>query len=215
MDEKTAALRDIFMDVAEDDTVTESQDDDRGSIAGADEDAVDERLRAVVDQLRDRYDFGTGLSTAALVAVVRGFYDGDDDPTIAAALVQAAGDGAAGTEGVDATTVFRARMDLHLVRDSDTDFPFEMAALRTQREADAADPTVSEIAAELDADDATVERALRVAETQDAIRRVSHRYQSAFEDAIPDTALSIRLTETVQDDGLDEAAEDIETNTSF
>jgi hypothetical protein len=58
-------------------------------------------------------------------------------------------------------------------------------------------------------------RSMLVAETQEAIRRVSGRFRSEFEDAIPDAALSTHLTESAQEDGLQEAAEDIETDTKF
>ncbi|MFD1586099.1 conditioned medium-induced protein 4 [Halorientalis brevis] len=200
MDEKTEELRDLFMDVTDEATVTESQSDERGSLAETDEGAIDDRLSAVVERMRDRYEFDTELPTEALTQVVRGFYDGDDDATIASTI------------DADPNTVFRARMDLHLLDDADTDFPFEFAALREHRDGD---PDVPDLAESLDTDPATVARALRVVTTQEQIRRVSHRFQSEFEDAIPDAALSVHLTESAKEDGLDEAAEDIETNTQF
>ncbi|MFB6178838.1 MAG: conditioned medium-induced protein 4 [Halorientalis sp.] len=199
MDEKTAELRDIFMDVTDEDTVTESQADDRGSLTDADEEAVTERLTAVIERMRERYDFDTDLSTDALAEVVRGFYDGDDDATIAE------------TVAADTNTVFRARMDLHLLADADTDFEFALAELREHRE----EADVPALADTFDSDPATVARALRVATAQDEIRRVSQRFQSEFEDAIPDAALSVHLTESAKEDGLKEAAEDIETDTKF
>ncbi|WP_136717396.1 conditioned medium-induced protein 4 [Halorientalis salina] len=201
MDEKTEELRDIFVDVTDEETVTEAQADDRGSLADADEADVPERLVAVIDRMRDRYEFDTDLDEDTLQQVVQGFYDGDDDETIAAAV------------DADPATVFRARMDLHLLRDADTDFPFDLADLRDQRDDDA--PDVPDLAERLDSDPATVARALRVANAQARSRRVSHRFRSEFEDAIPDAALSLTLTESAREDGLEEAAEDIETDTKF
>jgi hypothetical protein len=201
MDERTEELRDLFVDVTDEETVTESQSEDRGSLADADDDALAEALDAVVDRLRDDHDFETALSDGAYRRVVSGFYDGEDDETIATDL-----DG-------DPATVFRARLDLHLLDDADTDFPFDLATLRRHR--DAAEPDPASLAEDLGTDRETAARAVAVADTQARIRRVSHRFQSEFEDAIPDAALSVRLTETATESGLGEAAEDIETDTKF
>jgi hypothetical protein len=205
MDDKTDELRDIFTEVTGEETVTESQREGRGSLTDVDDEAVDERLRAVVERMRDRYDFHTGLDDDALVRLVRAVYDGDDDEAIADAL------------DTDPGTVFEARMDLHLLTDTDIDFPFSLAAVRRRLSTDdeTADLDAGAVAAELDADPETVERAIRVARTQARIRAVSGRFRSEFEDAIPEAALAVTLTDAARDDGLDEAAEDIETNTKF
>lgn len=170
MDEKTEHLREVFMDVTEESTVTESQTDDRGSLAGADEATVTDRLIEIIEKLRDHHEFETDLSTDRLQQIVRGFYDGADDETIAETI------------DADRSTVFKARLDLHLLRDRDTDAPVDPSALRA---------------------------------AQDRRRRVSQRFQVAFEDAIPDTALSTQRTESATEDGLADAAEDIETDTKF
>ena len=202
MDEKTEELRDIFVEVTDEETVTERQEEGPGSLADADEAAVADRIAAVIATMRERYDFATDLDDDTLATVVRGFYDGAADAAIA--------------ETVDEIPdeVFRARMDLHLLDDADTEFSFDLADLRDAR-ADAEDPDTAALADALDADPETVERALLVADAQATIRRVSGRFQSEFEDAIPDAALSIRLTDTAQESGLEEAAEDIETDTKF
>jgi hypothetical protein len=201
MDEKTEELRDIFMDVAEDGTVTESQAAERGSLADTDEADVADRVAAVVERMRDRYDFATDLPTADLVTVVRGFYDGDDDAAIADAI-----DG-------DPATVFAARMDLHLLADADTEFGFDLDAFRDRLDAEG--PDSETLATEFDTDPETAARARRVLATKVAVRRVSHRFQSEFEDAIPDAALAVHLTAAAREDGLEEAAEDIETDTKL
>ncbi len=202
MDEKTEELRDIFVEVTDEETVTERQEEGPGSLADTDEAAVTDRVAAVVASMRERYDFVTDLDDETLGTVVRGFYDGADDATIAE------------TAAESPETVFRARADLHLLDDDDTEFPFALSALRDAR-ADADDSDPEALADALDVDPGTVERALLVADAQAEIRRVSGRFRSQFEDAIPDAALSTHLTESAQEDGLEEAAEDIETDTKF
>jgi FixJ family two-component response regulator len=201
MDEKTEELRDIFEEVTGEDTVTESQEEARGSLTGDDADA-DERLAAVVERMRDRYAFETELDEASYVRVVRGYYEGDDDAAIAEAI------------DVDRRTVVRARLDLHLVRDRDRDAPFELADLR---ELLSEDESTGDIAEALDVSASTVRRYRRVVETENAIRRVSSRFQAAFEDALADAAISQSMTQDVTEDGLEDATEgtEAESDVSF
>jgi len=190
MDEKTEELRDIFVDVAGEDSVTERQESGHGSLL-SDEDGAEERLLDVIDSLRERFDVTTDLGDAALVTVVQRYYEGDDDAAIA--------------ETVDATpdAVFRARTALHLLREDDTDAPFDLARLH----GDDADPEA--VAAEFDLDEATLERYQRVADAQREARQVSQRFQSEYEDVLRDAGISTVMTDAVRDDGLKEATEDI------
>ncbi|QSG13983.1 conditioned medium-induced protein 4 [Halapricum desulfuricans] len=200
MDEKTEQLRDIFVDVAEEETVTERQKEERGSLTDADEGAVDDRLVEVIGEMRQRYDFETDCETATLVRIVRGFYEGANDEALASEL------------DLDPETVRIARMDLHLVGESDTDAPFELATLRDLLVEDADEET---IAAELDADEGAIDRYRRVAAAQNRARRTSQRYRTAFEEVLTDADLSIQHTASVQEDGLEEATEDMEVDVSF
>jgi DNA-binding CsgD family transcriptional regulator len=200
MDEKTEELRDIFMDVTDESTVTESQEESHGSLSS--EAAIDERLEDVVGRMRDRYDFGTTLSDEDLVTVVRRFYAGDSDAEIAREL----GDASLGK------TVARARIDLHLLRDADTEAPFDVDTLRELLDADA---STAECADELDASESTVRRYRRVVEVEQERRTVNDRFRNEFENILQDGDLSDRLTEGVQEDGLDDATEGMETNVSF
>lgn len=202
MDEKTEELRDIFMDVSEEGTVTEEQAEGHGSLTDVDEETVDEHLLDVIADMRERYDFGTDLSAETYCAIVRGFYEGRDDALLAGQL------------DMDEETVFSARMDLHLVGEDDTDAPLSMAALRDAISS-AEGPDTETLAAELDADPADITHYRQIAAAQNAARRASHRFQTAFEDALADADLSIQLTVDVTDDGLDDATEDIESNVSF
>ncbi|WP_231754500.1 hypothetical protein [Halapricum sp. CBA1109] len=118
MDEKTEELRDIFVDVAGEEMVTESQTEEPGSLVDTDDATVDERLAAAVERMTERYEFDTDLDVDAYVSVVRGFYANDDDGAVAADI------------GADADTVFAARMDLHLIGEGDTDLPVDLPALR-------------------------------------------------------------------------------------
>ncbi|MDS0279060.1 conditioned medium-induced protein 4 [Halomicroarcula sp. S1AR25-4] len=197
MDEKTEELRDIFMDVAEEGTVTESQEATHGSLTDVDESTVEDRLADVVARMRDRYAFRTDLDDDALVSIVRGFYDGDGDDDIAADL------------GVGESAVFEARLDLHLLREADdADFEFDMAAFRRQA-VDGA--TVDELAETFAVDADTAAHYRRIVETQAASRQVSHRFQSEFEDVLTDAGLATQMTAAVRESGLDEATEDIDS----
>jgi predicted transcriptional regulator len=196
--ENTEELRDIFKDVADEDTVTETQEEPRGSLTA--ERASEERLVEIVERMRADHEFETALSDEELAGVVERFYEGDSDAAIADAL------------DVSRRDVFRARMDLHLVRDRDTDPPFELTDLR---ELLAEEYPTSEIAERLDVSASTVRRYRRVVEAQNESRRVSERFQSEFEDVLLETEMSEQFTDDVAEDGLEEATEGTETNVSF
>jgi len=200
MDEKTRKLRDIFMDVAGDGTLTERQEQSRGSLST--DARVDERLRSVVEAMRERFDFHSDLPTDALVEVVRGFYDGDSDAEIARRL-----------EGEPAQgTVARARVDLHLVTDHDLDAPFDLDA---NRDALAADQSTASIADDLDASESTVRRYRHVVEAQRARRAVGDRYREEFDRLLADSDLAGHLTGELRETGLEDATEGMESNVSF
>ncbi|MFB6154352.1 MAG: conditioned medium-induced protein 4 [Haloferacaceae archaeon] len=200
MDEKTEELRDIFIDATGEDTVTERQEESHGSLTEEDDGDVDARLRELVDTMRERYDFESTLDRDGLVTVVRGFYDDEDDADIA-------GDLDVSPEGV-----FDARMDLHLVREDDRSPPFEYEALH-DLVVEGAD--TEEMAETLDADPETVDHYRRVAETEVEATRASNRFRDEFAELLTDSELSGRLAHDAQEDGLEEATEDIETDVSF
>jgi len=58
MDEKTERLRELFVDIAGEETVTESQTEDRGSLLG---DSGGD-LGEVIEQLREKFGFELSLS---------------------------------------------------------------------------------------------------------------------------------------------------------
>ncbi|MEM4782239.1 MAG: hypothetical protein QXG03_11860 [Halalkalicoccus sp.] len=195
MDEKTEELRDLFLDVSEDGTVTEEQEETPGSLT--DEPPEDERLDDVIARMRERYAFETDWRDEEYRRLVRGFFDEESDAALADEL------------GVDGEEVFAARLDLHLLHESDTDFPFELRELRRLRAEEEADPS------ELDADEETLSRASRVIEAQDEARTANDRFRDEFEEIVTDGDLSTQLARDAREDGLEEATEGMETDVSM
>lgn len=214
MDEKTEELRDLFVDATGSEAVTERQEAARGSLVDRDDDAVEARVAELVATMRERYGFGAGSDDATAAAelpdgayerVVFGFFDGEDDETIADALGGA-------DAGVDARTVRDARLDLHLVADADRDTPFEYTALKRLL---AADRSVEAIASALDADVDVVREFVPVARADLASTRVNDRFRDEFRDLLTDADMEASHAATAREDGLREATEDIETDVSL
>jgi hypothetical protein len=197
MDDKTAELRDIFIDVAGGETVTESQTEQRGSLLR--DESVDDRLADVVNRMRERFDFQTALATAELCTIVTEFYDGESDDGIATVLK------------VPRDLVFDARVDLHLVRDEDVG---DLDASTLQAPLADGEP-VDALAADLDAEPGTVERAVRAVRAENRSKLVSQRFRTEFEEILTDADIADHLTADVQDDGLDEATEGLEVDVEF
>jgi hypothetical protein len=199
MDEKTAELRDIFIDTTGSDTVTESQEETRGSLTetGGQTDA---RVAELIGTMRGKYTFVSGLEDDELQQVVERFYENDSDTDIAEAI------------GVDEDTVFDARMDLHLVRNTDRDAPFELAELRTLL---VNETPADERASELGVDETLVSHYSEVVEADLESTRANDRFRDEFEELLTDSALTNRMATDAREDGLREATEDIETDVSF
>ncbi|MGM0590818.1 MAG: conditioned medium-induced protein 4 [Halobacteriota archaeon] len=199
MDEKTAELRDIFIDATGSDTVTERQVETRGSLTD-DERDVGERLAELVSNMRERYSFSTDLPDDALVTLIRGFYDDQTDAALANEL------------GVDESTVFDARMDLHLVGEDDRDAPFDLAALRALLRDGA---SLDACADELDASTEVVAHYRAVVDADSEATRANDRFRDEFAELLTDTDLTAQLARDAREDGLKDATEDIETDVSF
>ncbi|ELY55638.1 MULTISPECIES: hypothetical protein [Natronolimnohabitans] len=197
MNDKTEELRDIFTDVTDgEETVTESQEDTRGSLE-RDERSTEERLESVVQQMRERYGFDdVSLSDDELITVAKSFYEGDSDAEIADAL------------GVEPETVFEARMALHLVDEDDAD-EVDLAAIRNREEDDAT------LADEYDVDETQIRRYRRIAAAEDESRTANDRYRDEFDSVLADSELSERMTTDVREDGLEDATEGMETDVEF
>lgn len=198
MNEKTDSLRDIFLEVADEETVTETQEENRGTLARS-EGSVEERLLAVIERLREKFDVETPFADDELCQLVTDFYAGQGDETIAATL------------DTDVETIFTTRMDLHLIRDDDRSESIE-SAIR--------DPSIEEwapatIADELGVEQAAVERIQAVVEATNRSRRASYRFRTAFEEILTDADLSVKHTADADADGLEDATDGAETNVDF
>jgi len=196
MNEKTEELRDIFTDVTNgEDTITESQEDTRGSLE-RDERSDEERLRSVVQQMRERYAFETPLSDDELITVARGFYDDRTDADLAAELA------------VDEDVIFDARLSLHLIDEDDAD-EVDLAVIRDREEDDAA------LAAEYDVSESQIRRHRRVAKAETQSRTANDRYRDEFDSILADADITERMTTDVREDGLEDATEGMETDVDF
>ncbi len=201
MDEKTEQLRDLFVEVTDEQMITESQDAARGSLTGED-DSVDERLESVIERMRERFQFETAWSLESYRHLLRRFYQGHDDPEIAEAL------------SCPEDVVFQARMDLHLLHEDDprgVEIDEETtASIRNRREHDP-----GQVAAALDCRTEAVERALAVIRARDRTRRVSNRFTLAFEEIVTDIDLRTQFATETRDDGLKDATEGAEVDVDF
>jgi len=198
MDEKTEELRDIFLEMSGEGSVTESQEQTRGSLA--EERSDEERVGPVIETMRERLEFETDEETETYARVVRGFFADEDDGETAEAV------------GTDADHVLAMRMDLHLVRDGDIETTFEPREIRRRR---ADGESVAEIADALDADPEALEGAVRALDAESASRRVNDRYRDEFEAIVADGDLSSRLATDAREDGLREATEGMENELSM
>jgi len=221
MDEKTAELRDIFVETTGSDTVTERQAESPGTLTDRDEAAVRERVRELIAAMRERYDFSTGLDDATYARIARARFELDDDAAIAAAL--AAGDDAGGESdddapepvAVDADAVRDARFDLHLVREADRevdDAPFEYADVKSLT---AEGRSIVDCAEALDADPDAVAKYARVARVDLTATRANDRFRDELRDLLTDAEIEGNHAESAREDGLKEATEDIETDVSL
>ncbi|MDB2245793.1 hypothetical protein PM076_13185 [Halorubrum ezzemoulense] len=223
MDEKTAELRDLFVDATGSETVTERQEAERGTLVNRDD--ASEGVRDLVAAMRERYGFSTPLDDAAYALVARGRFADESDAAVAAAIRDELddredGDAEVDPDDIDAETVRKARLDLHLVRESDrkvgtddgADPPFAYADLKRLT---AAGNSIVECAEELDAAPDTVARYAAVARTDIASTRANDRFRDAFRDLLTDADIEGSLASDAREDGLREATEDIETDVSL
>lgn len=198
MDEKTEELREIFLDVADDDTVTEHQDDDRGSLE-SDRD-IETELQEVLKEMRDRYEFRTDFTNKRLIDLVKGFYEGNSDEELADSF------------DVATDTIREARLDLHLVRSAERDAPFDVTAA-SRAHTDGA--TIDDLCERYDVSPSLMREKLRIHEVDQRSRQVNQRFRDAFDSILADMELTTRMVSDVHEDGLEDATDGLETNVSF
>ncbi len=198
MDDKTASLRDIFIDVADDATVTERQEESPGTLTGSA--SVDERLTDLIDRMRAHYDFASALDDETLVELAQRVYEDESDNELAVAF------------DVSAEEILRARFDLHLVMDHDREFPVPFEEIR-RAVAEGASP--ADIRSSFDLEHEQAERAMTVIEAEREMRRTNYRFRDEFDELLADGDVEEQLSDAVTDDGLADATEGLEVNTSF
>lgn len=215
MDEKTSELRDIFVETTGSDTVTERQAESPGTLTDRDEAAIEERVRELVATMRERYGFSTDLDDATYAQIARGRFEESDDATIAEA-VAAETESDDETVAIDPETVRDARLDLHLVRESDRDVPedadFTYADLKRLT---AEGSSIVDCAETLDAEIDTVAEYATVARVDLTSTRANDRFRDEFRELLTDAAIEGSHAATAREDGLKEATEDMETDVSL
>jgi len=199
MDDKTAELRDIFIDATGSDTVTESQAESPGSLTDTDTD-VAARLAELVDRMRERYDFATGFDDETLCRIVQWFYADCSDREIAAEL------------DADPEAVRTARLDLHLVSETDREAPFDLDALRRLI---VDDVPLADRADRLGVTEETARHYSEVVAADLRSTRANNRFRDEFAELLTDSDLTDQLARDAREDGLRDATEDIETDVSF
>jgi hypothetical protein len=196
-EKKAEELRDIFVDVTDESTVTEEREEERGTLPGEDE--IDDEITDIVNEMRDEHGFETSLEDDEIVQVVRLYHDDESDAEIAREL---------GDDSLD-KTVRRARIGLHLFRDSDFDAPFEIDRLEKLLDEEA---TNSEIADELGVSSSTVRSYRRAVEARGRSEELENEYAERFEAVLEDREISERFTPDAKRDGLEGATEDAEVD---
>ncbi|MDR5656087.1 conditioned medium-induced protein 4 [Halodesulfurarchaeum sp. HSR-GB] len=123
MGDRTSELRDLFESVTGTETVTERQQDTRGTL-GSEQDVRAALIEAIED-MREALEFETGCATAQLATIVEGYYAGRSDAEIAAEH-----------EDLSEAAVTTARYDLHLQRSTDPDERSQAVRAERRRVAD-------------------------------------------------------------------------------
>lgn len=198
MDEKTETLRDIFISVADDATITERQEESPGTLTGSS--SVDDRLATLITRMRSHHNFASTLDDEALISLAREVYAGSTDADLAV------------EHDVSIDEIRQARFDLHLVFDVDREVSASFDALRS---AFASGATATDLQEEFDLSTAEAERAHVVLEVEREMRQTNYRFRDEFDELLDDGDLEEQLSDAVTDDGLADATEGLEVNTSF
>ena len=199
MDDKTAELRDIFIEATGSDTVTESQAESPGSLTDSDRD-VGDRLGELIARMRERYSFETDFGDETLSRIVQAYYTDHSDREIAAEL------------DCEPQAVFEARLDLHLVSEADRNAEFELDELRRLI---VEEVPLSDRAEKLDITDETARHYSEIVEADLRSTRANDRFRDEFAELLTDSDLTGQLARDARTDGLKDATDDIETDVSF
>jgi DNA-binding NarL/FixJ family response regulator len=185
MSGKTDQLRDLVLKIGASTKVVEKQATRHGSLRGSDE--IERALLGVVKEMIKQYCIQTKLSPEQLSSVVRLFYKGLSDTEIAEQL----GDRALNK------TVSRARIKLHLFRETDLKAPFDEQEFIRLSEAG---KSVKDMAEALRVAPSTISEYRNIFDSQKASERDG--YTKRFLDILSDQDVSERMVTAHTEDGL-------------
>jgi DNA-binding NarL/FixJ family response regulator len=185
MSGRTDQLRDLVQKIGASTKVVEKQATRHGSLRGSSE--IERALLGVVKEMVKQYNIQTKLSPEQLSTVVRLFYKGLSDTEIAEQL----GDRALNK------TVSRARIKLHIFRESDLKPPFDKNEfIRLSEEG----RSVKEMAEILGVAPSTISEYRNIFESQKASERDG--YTKRFLEILSDQDVSERMVTAHAEDGL-------------
>jgi predicted transcriptional regulator len=185
MSGRTDQLRDLVLKIGASTKVVEKQAIRHGSLRGSTE--IERALLSVVKEMIKQYNIQTKLSPEQLSSVVRLFYARLSDTEIAEHL----GDRALNK------TVSRARIKLHLFRESDLKPPFDKAEFIRLSEAG---KSVKDMAESLGVAPSTISEYRNIFESQRAAERDG--YIKRFLEILSDQDVTERMVTAHVQDGL-------------
>ena len=185
MSGRTDQLRDLVMKMGATTKVVEKQATRHGSLRGSGE--IERALLGVVREMIKQYGIQTKLSAEQLSSTVRLFYKGLSDTEIAEQL----GDRALNK------TVSRARIKLHLFRESDLKPPFDRDEFLRLSESG---KSVKDMAESLRVAPSTISEYRNIFDSQRASERDG--YTKRFLEILSDQDVSERMVTAHTEDGL-------------
>jgi IS30 family transposase len=185
MSGRTDQLRDLVMKIGATTKVVEKQATRHGSLRGSGE--IERALLGVVQEMIKQYGIQTKLTAEQLSSVVRLFYKRLSDTEIAEQL----GDRALNK------TVSRARIKLHLFRETDLKPPFDKDEFIRLTDAN---KSVKEMAGSLRVAPSTISEYRNIFDSQKASERDG--YTKRFLEILSDQDVSERMVTAHTEDGL-------------
>jgi DNA-binding NarL/FixJ family response regulator len=185
MSGKTDQLRDLVLKMGASTKVVEKQATQHGALRGSGE--IERALLGVVKEMIRQYNIQTKLTPEQLATAVRLFYKDLSDTEIAERL----GDRALNK------TVSRARIKLHLFRESDLKPPFDKEEFQRLSQSGR---SVKEMAVALGVAPSTISEYRNIFESQKASERDG--YIRRFLEILSDQDVSERMVTHISEDGL-------------
>jgi DNA-binding NarL/FixJ family response regulator len=186
MSGRTDQLRDLVLKIGASTKVVEKQATQHGNLRGSTE--IERALLGVVKEMIKTYNIQTKLTSEQLSTVIRLFYKGLSDTEIAERL---------GDRSLN-KTVSRARIKLHLFRESDLKAPFDKAEFL---KLSGAGKSVKEMAEALRVAPSTISEYRNIFESQQVAER--DKFTKRFDEILSDQDVSERMvTSHISKDGL-------------